>query len=105
MAAITSATAGSTATSATEENITLQAANIHMNSCNSGYVITIANPQILGSIPLSQICKFLRFVSVQIAVPHIFFISPQTQICKFIKNTAQLCENPSKKSSSKKIIL
>jgi hypothetical protein len=85
MAAIAPATAGSTATSATEEKITLQAANIRMNSCNCGDIITIANQQILGSIPLMQICKFLRFFSVQIAVPHIFMISPQTKICKFIK--------------------
>jgi hypothetical protein len=37
----------------------------------------IANPQIPGLIPLSQIRKFLRYASPQIANPQIFFINPK----------------------------
>jgi hypothetical protein len=37
----------------------------------------IANPQILGLISLSQILKFLRYASPQIANEQIFVINPQ----------------------------
>ncbi len=49
----------------------------------------IANPQILGFIPLWQIRKFPRYASPQISNLQSFITYPQ--IGKFIPNTAQLC--------------
>jgi hypothetical protein len=42
---------------------------------------------------LSEICKFLRYVSPQIANPQIFLISPQIANLQIntVQNTAQLC--------------
>jgi hypothetical protein len=51
--------------------------------------LQIENLQILGLILLSQIRKFLRCASPQIANPRIFMINPQ--IRKFLQNYALLC--------------
>jgi hypothetical protein len=51
--------------------------------------LQIANLQILGLILLSQIRKFLRCASLQIANPQIFMINPQ--IRKFLQISALLC--------------
>ncbi len=51
----------------------------------------IANLQILGLIPQSQILKFHWYASPQIENPQIFVTNPQIQIRKFLQNIAQLC--------------
>jgi hypothetical protein len=50
----------------------------------------ISNPQILWLIALSQIRKFLRYASQQIANPQIFIINPQIATPQ-ISKTIQLC--------------
>jgi hypothetical protein len=59
----------------------------------------IANPQILGLIPLLQIRKFLRCTSPQIANPQIFMIKPQIANPKiFIKFCTTLSQTSSFKN-------
>ncbi len=58
------------------------------------YSPQIANPKIIGLIPLSQIHNSFRCASPQIANLQIFMINPQIadlQNPKHLKNTAQLC--------------
>jgi hypothetical protein len=53
----------------------------------------IANPQILGFIPLSEILKFLTCAGAgqQIANPQIFLINSKILIPQISKNATQLC--------------
>jgi hypothetical protein len=52
----------------------------------------IANPQILGLISLSQILKFLKYASPQIANEQIFMINPQiaNQLCDLFAEGPQI---------------
>jgi hypothetical protein len=50
----------------------------------------ITNPKILELIPLSQIRKFLVYVSPN-ATANFLWLIRKPQIRKFLQNTAQLC--------------
>jgi hypothetical protein len=64
------------------------------------YFTQIANPKILGLVPLPQIRKFLRYASPQIENPQTFMIISQIakQRENFLQNTAQLCLDTGPKS-------
>ncbi len=51
----------------------------------------IANLQILGLIPLSEILKFLTCAGRQIANPQFFLLIRKSQFRRFLQNAAQLC--------------
>ncbi len=53
----------------------------------------IAIPQILGLIPLSQICKFPNFLGVAVRkskIRKVLCLIRKLQISKFLKNTTEL---------------
>jgi hypothetical protein len=59
----------------------------------------IANPQILGLIPQSQIRKFLRCASPQIANPQICYVNPQISLVSSLQIAdPQICMGKGKSS-------